>query len=74
MRFQDLEVYRLSEELADEVWKMVQNWDSFAQYTIGKQIVRSVDSIGANLAEGVGRGSYQDNKRLNPSSINSRQN
>jgi four helix bundle protein len=64
MRFQDLEVYRLSEELADEVWKMVQNWDSFAQYTIGKQIVRSVDSIGANLAEGVGRGSYQDNKRF----------
>ena len=64
MRFQDLEVYRLSEELADEVWKIVQNWDSFAQYTIGRQIVRSVDSVGANLAEGVGRGRYQDNKRF----------
>jgi four helix bundle protein len=31
---------------------------------VGKQIVRSADSIGANIAEGVGRGSYQDNRRF----------
>jgi four helix bundle protein len=36
----------------------------FAKDTIGKQIVRSADSIGANIAEGVGRGSFQDNRRF----------
>ena len=35
-----------------------------AQGTLGKQIIRSADSIGANIAEGVGRGSYQDNRRF----------
>ncbi len=32
--------------------------------TVGKQIIRSADSIGANIAEGYGRGSYQDNRRF----------
>ena len=35
-----------------------------AQGTLGKQIIRSADSIGANIAEGVGRGSYQDNRHF----------
>ncbi|MFK0735357.1 MAG: four helix bundle protein [Gloeotrichia echinulata GP01] len=63
-RFQELQVYKLSERLADEIWKMVDGWNFFAKDTIGKQIVRSVDSIGANIAEGVGRGSYQENRRF----------
>jgi four helix bundle protein len=63
-RFQDLQVYQLSERLADDIWKMVDGWDFFAKDTIGKQIVRSADSIGANIAEGLGRGSYQENRRF----------
>ena len=39
-------------------------WESLPQNTLGKQIIRSADSIGANIAEGVGRGSYQDNRRF----------
>ncbi|PYS81132.1 MAG: four helix bundle protein, partial [Acidobacteria bacterium] len=35
-----------------------------AKDTVGKQIVRSADSIGANIAEGSGRGSHQDNRRF----------
>jgi four helix bundle protein len=62
--FQELRVYRLAEQLADEIWKIVEQWNFFAKDTIGKQIVRSADSIGANIAEGVGRGSYQDNRRF----------
>ncbi|MGF2035037.1 MAG: four helix bundle protein [Nostoc sp. CmiVER01] len=63
-RFQDLQVYQLSEQLADDIWKIVEGWNFFAKDTIGKQIVRSADSIGANIAEGVGRGSFQENRRF----------
>ncbi len=39
--FQNLQVYQLSEKLADEIWNVVQDWDFFAKDTVGKQIVRS---------------------------------
>lgn len=62
--FERLRVYVLAEELADAVWTIVRKWDMLARDTVGKQIVRSADSIGANIAEGYGRGSYQDNRRF----------
>jgi four helix bundle protein len=62
--FEKLKVYQLSERLADEIWDIVLAWKSFAQDTVGKQLVRSADSVGANIAEGSGRGSYQDNRRF----------
>jgi len=42
-------------ELADKIRKIVFRWDAFARDTVGKQIVWSVDSTGANIAEGTGR-------------------
>lgn len=62
--FEKLQVYQLSEKLADTVGHIVINWDSFAKDTVGKQMVRAVDSIGANISEGSGRGSLQDNRRF----------
>jgi four helix bundle protein len=62
--FEDLEVYRLAEALANEVWNMVISWEQFAKDTVGKQIVRSADSVCANIAEGRGRGSLKDNQRF----------
>ena len=62
--FENLEVYKLAEKLADEIWEIVLTWNPLAMETIGKQIVRSSDSIGANIAEGVGRGSFKDNQRF----------
>jgi four helix bundle protein len=59
-----LEVYRLAEELSDEIWKVVVGKDFFAKDTVGKQLVRAADSIGANLAEGTDRGSYRDDCRF----------
>jgi four helix bundle protein len=61
--FETLHVYQLAEKLSDEVWDIVIRWGLFARDTIGKQLVRSADSIGSNIAEGCGRGSYADNKR-----------
>jgi len=62
--FEKLQVYQLSEKIADSIWNVVVGWDSLAKDTVGKQIVRSADSIGANIAEGSGRGSLQDNRRF----------
>ena len=62
--FEKLQVYRLAEQLSDEIWEMVLRWDHFSRTTLGQQMVCSCDSVGANIAEGVGRGSYQDNRRF----------
>jgi four helix bundle protein len=62
--FEDLRVYQLGEDLADKIWTLVSQWDILARDTVGKQIIRSADSIGANIAEGSGRGTYQDNRRF----------
>jgi four helix bundle protein len=62
--FEKLRVYQLAEKLADEIWCIVESWATFPKGTLGRQIVRAADSIGANIAEGSGRGSYQDNRRF----------
>lgn len=62
--FENLRVYGLAEELADAVWKIVRRWDSLARDTMGRQLVRAADSVGANIAEGSGRGSNQDYRRF----------
>jgi four helix bundle protein len=58
---ENLRIYQLSTQLANEIWKIVLTWNTFAKDTVGKQMVRAVDSIGANIAEGSGRGSARDN-------------
>ncbi|HXG08912.1 MAG TPA: four helix bundle protein [Gemmataceae bacterium] len=62
--FENLKVYQLAEKLADEIWNIVVRWNPFARDTVGKQIVRAADSVGANIAEGTGRGSFRDNRRF----------
>jgi four helix bundle protein len=62
--FENLRIYRLSEKLADQAWNSVMRWDNFARDTVGKQLVRAADSIGANIAEGSGRGSSTDYRRF----------
>jgi four helix bundle protein len=62
--FENLRVYQLSEEIADLTWEIVVKWKRLAQDTVGKQLIKSADSIGANIAEGTGRGSYADNLRF----------
>ena len=53
--FEDLQVLKAAETIADSIWKKVIGWDDFAKDVLGKQITRSADSIGANIAESVGR-------------------
>ena len=62
--FEKLRVFLLSEKLADELWLIARGWSNFDRDTLGKQLVRAGDSIGANIAEGVGRGKFLDNRRF----------
>jgi len=63
-RFEDLRVFQLAERLSDEIWDIVSTWDYFAKITVGKQLVSASDSIGANIAEGAGRGTPRENQRF----------
>ncbi len=53
--FEDLQVLKSAEAIADSVWKRVVQWDEFAKDVVGKQMARAADSIGANIAESFGR-------------------
>ena len=62
--FENLRVYQLAERLSDEIWRIVLGWDQFSRNTIGVQMVKAVDSVGANVAEGSGCGSNPDYRRF----------
>jgi len=58
MPYQDIEdsrIYQRAERLADVIWNAVIEWSSFARETVGQQLTRAVDSIGANIAKSAGR-------------------
>lgn len=61
---QNLEIYKEAMVIGESVWTMVRQWDYFAKDTVAKQIVRSADSIAANLAEGYGRYHFKENQKF----------
>jgi len=52
---EQMEVFRRYVEIADWAWDEVQDWSPLARDTVGKQLIRAADSIGANMVEGDGR-------------------
>ena len=61
-KIEELETYNLAIDIAEEIYSIASNWDRIHLNTIGYQIIRSADSIGANIAEGYGRYSFKENK------------
>lgn len=55
LKFEELEVLRTAEIVADGIWQRVVQWKPFAREVVGGQLARAVDSIGANIAEAFGR-------------------
>ncbi len=64
MKLEDMEIYNISMEIGDEIWFSVIEWENLAKYSIGQQIVRSADSIAANISEGYGRYHFKDRKNF----------
>lgn len=61
---EEFKTYKLAMELGETVWKTVNTWGYFERDTIGKQFVRSADSIAANLSEGLGRYHFKEIKNF----------
>ena len=60
LKLNDIEAYKIAFKLSNYVWDLILKWDYFAKDTVGKQFVKAVDSISANIAEGFGRYSKKD--------------
>ncbi len=60
MKLEEFRVYQLSMDLGELVWVVVNKWNDFQKKTIGLQLIRSIDSVAANLSEGLGRYHYKE--------------
>ncbi len=58
----ELDVYKLAEEPSDMIWYAFDEWPKKIQVTIGYQIIKTSDSIAANISEGYGRYTPADRK------------
>ena len=57
--FRDLEVYRLSREVAREIFALSQGFPKEERYSLTDQMRRSSRSIGAQIAEAWGKRRYE---------------
>jgi four helix bundle protein len=61
---ENLEIYEKSMNIGDVIWDIVIKWDNFARNAFGYQLVKSADSIAANISEGYGRYFYKENRQF----------
>ena len=50
--------------VANDAWRAVHRWDKFDAWSVGIQLVRAADSVGANIAEAYGRYGLRDQRHL----------
>jgi four helix bundle protein len=56
----DLEVFKLSYQLAMDIFVMTRSFPKEEKYSLTDQIVHSSRSVSANIAEGCGRRIYEN--------------
>ena len=64
VKLEDLQIYQISMKLGDKIWDIVVKWDYLAKDTVGKQFIRAIDSVAANISEGYGRFHYKESKHF----------
>lgn len=60
----DLEVYRLARKLSSMAWNIYENLTFQQRKVWGDQMLESIDSVGANIAEGYARFHYLEKIRF----------
>lgn len=55
LTIEDISAYTIARLLANKIYTIVSTWKLLDKQTIGIQLIRSADSIPANIAEGFGR-------------------
>lgn len=64
MELEELNIYKKAMAIGDKVWEIVNSWSYFEKDTMGKQLVKAVDSVAANISEGFGRYHFKENKNF----------
>jgi four helix bundle protein len=62
--FTDLDTWKHARRLRQEIYLEVRSFPSDEKYGLSSQIKRAASSVTANLAEGYGRYSYQENMQF----------
>ena len=64
MQLEELIVYQMAMKIGHKIWPIVNKWEYFERSSVGQQLVRSADSIAANISEGYGRYHFKENKQF----------
>lgn len=62
--FKDLDVWQVARDLRTEMYKVARSLPDFEKFALATQIRRAASSVTANIAEGFGRFSYQENAQF----------
>ena len=62
--FEKMEVWKLSQELVVDVYKLVKKFPAYETYGLSNQLRRAIVSVPSNIAEGNGRTSANEKVRF----------
>ena len=65
MELEKLDIYKLARKLSANAWNIFKKMDWETKNIMGYQWIKSIDSVGANIAEGHGRFHYLDKNKFN---------
>ncbi len=63
-KLEELAIFQQAERIGDRFYELVNPWGPLDQNTVGQQLIRAADSIGANIAESYGRFHYGEQLRF----------
>lgn len=62
--YEKLLVYKISKDLSDIIWKIVEKWSNFEKDTVGNSLMNTSDSISENIAKATVPGRFENNIRF----------
>jgi len=62
--FEDLRIWQISADLIVQTYELIKKFPVAEKYGLASQLSRSVNSVGANIAESTGRFHYKDRTKF----------